>query len=161
MADAAEAGGQRRAAGLGAAPPTAPTSREPGLAGPFRRPGAALDRPRPLPLNVLHCVMVALISGVPPSCMIVSMTALTPAEESAALEQEVERARDELRDLERSLRAVRVEAQAAVDPAQFREALLARRPRPGSVLGPIGFCVGITVGTTLVAVLGSLLSRLS
>jgi hypothetical protein len=70
-------------------------------------------------------------------------------------EQEVAHARGTLEKLERGLRAMTVEAEAARDPRQFRSALAPRSP--GAITGPVGFCVGLGVGAVVTTIVGLLL----
>jgi hypothetical protein len=79
-------------------------------------------------------------------------------QESLSLEQEVERARGTLERLQTSLRAISVEAQAARDPRQFRSSLLASRLSPGAIAGPVGFFLGLSLGTCLVMAIRALLA---
>jgi hypothetical protein len=72
------------------------------------------------------------------------------------IEGEMTRGRRVLEKLERGLRAMNVEAQAARDPRQFSLALR-QRWRPGAIAGPVGFCVGLGVGTAVTILIGILL----
>jgi hypothetical protein len=76
--------------------------------------------------------------------------------EAVAVEGEMTRARRVLEKLERGLRAMNVEAQAARDPRQFSLALR-QRWRPGAIAGPVGFCMGLGVGTALTILIATLL----
>ncbi len=77
--------------------------------------------------------------------------------ELVVLERDVERAQGSLGQLERALRATKIEAEAARDPAQFRSALLASRLRPGVIAGPLGFFAGLTFGIAIAEALAKLL----
>jgi hypothetical protein len=78
--------------------------------------------------------------------------------ELMAVEGEMTRGRRVLEKLERGLRAMNVEAQAARDPRQFSLALR-QRWRPGAIAGPIGFCAGLGLGAALCFLVATLLGR--
>ena len=89
---------------------------------------------------------------------LVAFTCVEPPEDEvvalARLEREVAQDRATLTGLERSLRAMAVEARAALDPAQFRSALLAKRSRPGTAAAVAGFLLGLVSCSWMVMSLG-------